>query len=292
MKKILIPLFAVLCSVSAANAAESFDMNRVSAAEIKASVSPSSSEAENEMLYQAGAAERAKILKEALKYVKAEKGRPAPVSAFLSPAPAGLENTAAYSALREKNAGFINNVGYWREQMKGNYSNLSYVLRMNDLTTANILLNYMRRDHWSIINEISAIKENNLKAAAWPRKQTNDQLYAAGAGERETILSQAAVYSDLKGRDVPQNAFVSPTPAGIADAAGYERLRAKNEGFIGNIQYWRCQLEGNYGNLQDAVRANDLGTARILLDYMKKDSGGLDNEIRAVERNNAKAEQF
>jgi hypothetical protein len=292
MKNILIPLFSALCFISMAQAADNFEINRLSAADLKASAAGISSEAENEMLYQAGAAERARILKEALKYVKAEKSRPALPNAFLSPAPANIENAARYSALREKNAGFISNLGYWKEQMKGNYSNLEYVLRMNDLTTANILLNYMRRDHWAIINERAAIKENNLKAAAWPRKQSNEQLYAAGAGEREAILAQAAAYSDLEGRDVPKSSFMNPTPAGIAYPGGYEELRAKNEGFIGNIQYWRYQLEGNYENLKDAVRANDLETARILLNYLKKDSRDLDNEIRAVERNNAKAEQF
>ncbi len=304
MKNLIIPLFTALCFVSAGNAADNFTINGVSAAQIKVSLKGTAAdvplpqkqvtpaEAENERIYQAGASERANIKKEALRYVTAEKSRSVPVNAFLSPAPAGIEKPAEYAALKEKNDGFIRNVGYWQEQIKGNYSNLVYVLSKNDLTTANILINYMRHDHWSIIGEIDAVNENNRKAAAWPRKQGNEQLYSAGATEREAILSQAAVCASLEGRDVPKSAFVFPTPAGTADPAGYERLRAKNEGFIGNIQYWRYQLEGNYGNLKDDVRANDLETSRTLLNYMKRDSADLDNEIRAVERNNEKAAEF
>jgi len=304
MKNILIPLFTALFFVSAANAGDNFAIDRVTAAQLKASLKGTAAEvpvpqkqispadAENERLYQAGAGERAKILKEARQYVKAEKERSAPVNAFLFPAPQGIEKVEEYSALREKNEAFIRNIGYWQEQIKGNFSNLVYVLQVNDLSTANILLNYIRHDHWAIVNELGVLNDNNLRAAAWPRKAGNEQLYSAGSGERESILAAAAVYVKLDGRDVPKSAFVSPTPAGISDAASYEGLRAKNEGFIGNIQYWRYQLEGNYGNLKDAVKANDLETARLLLNYMKKDSSDLDNEIRAVERNNDKAGQF
>ena len=300
MKKIIIPLFSILCLATAAKAADNFTVNTISADEIKASIKvintvipapkPAAlTAAQNNQLYNSGAVRRAKISREALRYVNAEEARTAPKNAFLSPTPAGVANPAEYAALREKNAGFIRNIGYWQEQVRSNYPNLRGALRVNDLATANILLNYMRHDHFAVTGEIAAIQENNRKAAAWPMKETNEQLYNAGAVERASILAQAAAAADLTGRDKPRNAFEEPTPAGTANVARYEELRGKNAAFINNIEYWRNQLEGNYGNLKDAVRVNDLETARILLNYLKKDSADLDNEIKAVERNNAEA---
>ena len=303
MKSTIITLFSLLSLAAFAGAADKSAINAISAEDIRASMRAIASEVpapkkvalsqtENEQLYLAGTAERTRIAKEAGQYVKAEKDRASLTNAFVSPAPAGINNPAEYEALGQKNEAFIRNVGYWQEQIKGNSSNLSGALRANDLATADILINYMRHDHWAIVNETAAIMENNRKAAAWPMKQTNDQLYTAGAGERAKILAQAAVYADLTGRDMPKNAFESTTPAGTADAAKYEELRSKNAGFIGNIEYWRNQLEGNYGNLKDAVKANDLETARILLNYIKKDSADLYNEIKAVELNNAEADKL
>jgi len=300
MKKILIPLFSALCFCTGAGAVENFPIAAMSISDVKAAISDRAIQSpaprrqvltasENQQLYLAGTAERARLAKEASQYVKAEKERAALTSAFLAPTPAGVKDPAAYAALREKNEKFIRNTDYWQEQIKGNYSNLLYSLRVNDLATSDILINYMRRDHLAIINEIAAIQENNRKASNWPMKPTNEQLYNAGAQERASILEQAAVCADLDGRDVPKNAFVTPAPAGTSDPARYEALRAENAGFIGNIEYWRYQLEGNYGNLKDDIKANDLETSRILLDYMKKDSAALDNEIKAVERNNAEA---
>lgn len=300
MKKILLPLFSLLCLASGASAGDSFTINSISFSELKTSLAGTTAEvpaplkvalppSENQQFYLAGAAERSRISKEARQYVKDEKERAAVPNAFISPTPAGLKDPALYVELREKNESYIRNVGYWREQIKGNYSNLAGALRVNDLSTSDILINYMRHDHWSIISEIGAIQENNRKAANWPLKPTNEQLYAAGAQDRASILEQAAVCAGLAGRDVPKSAFETPTPAGTANTARYEELRAKTAGFIGNIEYWRNQLEGNYGNLKEDVKANDLETGRILLNYMKKDSADLDNEIKAVERNNAEA---
>ena len=302
MKRTIITLLSLvsLAAGAGAGAADKAAINAMSVEDVKAAMRALSTEApspkktaltqdENEKLYQAGTAERTRMAKEARQYVKAEKERPPLANAFLSPAPAGVKNPAEYEALGQKNEAFIRNVGYWQEQIKGNSSNLFGALRVNDLATADILINHMRHDHWAIVNETAAIQENNRKAAAWPMKQTNEQLYNAGAGERAEILEQAAACADLTGRDVPKSAFESTTPAGTTDAAKYEELRSKNAGFIGNIEYWRNQLEGNYGNLKDAVKANDLETARILLNYMKKDSADLDNEIKAVESNNAEA---
>ena len=300
MKNMIIALFSILCLCARANAGENFPPAAMTASDIKAAIGTSSIRVpapqrqvltayENQQLYLSGAAERARLDKEARLYVKAGKERPALASAFISPTPAGVKDPAAYAALREKNDKFIRNAAYWREQINGNYGNLSYALRVNDLATSDILINHMRRDHWAIINETAAIEENNRKASHWPMRLTNEQLYGAGARERASILEQASVCADLEGRDVPKNAFVTPAPAGTADPAGYEELRAKNAGFIANIEYWRYQLEGNYANLKDDIKANDLETSRILLEYMKKDSAALDNEIKAVEQNNAEA---
>ena len=300
MKRILIPLLSVFCFSTVAGAGESLPVNAISVSDIKTALSGTAAEVsaprkealtadENQQLYLAGAAKRARISKEAKQYVKAEKERAIVNNAFLLPTPAGVKDPAKYGALREKNGDFIENVAYWQEQIKSNYSNLAYAVRVNDLTTANILINYMRQDHWAVINEVAAINENNRKAANWPLNPSNEQLYNAGAQDRASILEQAALCADLKGRDVPKNVFISPAPAGTLNTGVYEKLREKNAGFIGNIEYWRYQLEGNYGNLKEAVQANDLETARILLDYMKKDSADLDNEIKAVELNNAEA---
>lgn len=301
MKNLIAALLTLAC-FSAGAFAENFSIAALTAADIKASQRVASEEPrpgkevmsaeENEKIYLLGAAERARILKEARHYVKAEKELQAPVNAFLSPAPAEAADQAAYAALREKNAGYLRNVGYWREQVKSLSPNLEYALGVNDLATANILINHMRHDHYAIAGETEAIRENNRKARNWPMKPSNEQLYQAGAQERAAILAQAAACAGLEGREIPENAFLEQAPAGTADLAGYAALREKNADFIGNITYWRYQLEGNYGNLKEAVKANDLETARILLGHLKADSAALDNEIEAVERNNEQARKF
>lgn len=298
MKRIFLQLLSVLCFAAAAAAADNFPITAVSAEEIRAALRAKNSQAPdprtaapdaNQQLYMAGAAERARLGKESRQYVEDEKKRPAVRNAFMSPAPAGVKDPEGYAALGEKNENLLRNVGYWKEQIKGNSSSLAGALRVNDLATANILINHMRHDHWAIISEIDAIQENNVRAETWGMKPTNDQLYSAGEQERAAILEQAAACASLEGRDVPKSDLVSPTPAGIADAAKYEELRARNAGFIDNIEYWRSQLEGNYANLKEDIKANDLETARILLNYMIKDSASLDNELKAVQRNNAEA---
>lgn len=297
MKNFLLPAFSAMLLASAA-AAGDFPINQVSVNDLKSSIKGTAqvsdpkttlSPEENQKLYLAGAPERARILKEANKYALAEKKRAKVESAFVTPTPAGLVNPQVYEQVRERNAGFVGNVSYWQEQIRSVHGNLAYAVKMNDLETANILLGHMRHDHYAIENEVSAIEENNRKARAWPRKPTNEEQYQAGAGERASILAQAAAAADLTGRDAPESAFVTPTPAGVADTARYDELREKNAGFISNIEYWRNQLTANHANLKEAVKVNDLETARTLLDYIKKDSAALTNEIKAVEKNNAEA---
>jgi hypothetical protein len=295
MKLIFTALLPMFCLTAAVNAGQDFSLDSVSASDVN-SKTPAQQRAlaaeENERIYQAGAAERARIAKEAAKYFKAEGKLQTPRSAFRSPTPAGIKTPDEYAALREKNAGFIRNVEYWRGQIKSAYPNLEEALKVNDISTADILLNHMRHDHWAIVSEIDAIHANNRSAESWPMELSNEELYNAGAQERAAILAQAGLYANLDGRDLPRNAFVSPTPAGTADAARYAELRDKNAGFISNIEYWRNQLTGNHANLVDDVKANDLKTSRILLEHMRKDSEALDNELKAVERNNEEAAKF
>lgn len=288
---------SALLLAGAASAGE-FPITEVSVGDMKSSLKGTAQEPaargsdENERLYQAGAAARAKVLKEGRKYFLAEKKRAKTQSAFATPTPEGLANQQVYAQLREKNAGFVSNVAYWQEQVRTLYPRLTYAVKVNDLATANTILGHMRDDHFAIENEVAAIEDNNRKARAWPRQPTNEEEYQAGAGERASILAQAAAAADLEGRGAPENAFVSPTPASVANKARYEELREKNAGFLRNIEYWRNQLPANHSSLKEAVGVNDLKTARILLDYLKKDSAALTNEIQAVQKNNDEASRL
>jgi len=189
---------------------------------------------------------------------------------------------SAYAKMRAKNAAFISNIEYWRNQLTSNYANLQDDLKVNDLQTSRTLLGYMKQDSASLDNELAAVNSNNAKARHWPKQLSNEQLYQAGAQERADIAAQAAVYADLGNRAVPVNALKTAGPQ-FAD------LSDKNDEFIGNIEYWRNQLTANYANLQEDLKVNDLETARTLLNYMKQDSASLDNEIAAVQANNRKA---
>ncbi len=159
MKLILIPLFSVLCLAAGADA--------------QVPQKQALTAAQNEQLYQAGYAERNRITKEADQYLNAETERAAVSNDFKIKNPKDMENPKLYMELSEKNDGFIGNVDYWQTHMKAIHTNLLGALGVNDLATARILIKYMRDDHWAIINEVAAIKENNLKAKEWPYKVYN-----------------------------------------------------------------------------------------------------------------------
>ena len=235
----------------------------------------------NEAQYQSGAQERARVSAEARQYADLT-GRDLPESAFETPAPAGIMSPSSYAKMRSKTAGFISNINYWREQLTANYANLEEYLKANDLETSGRVLKLMQEDSAALDNELRAVKTNNLKAKHWPKKLSNEEQYQSGVSERAGITSQSAVYADLEGRDIPVNELKN---AGLA----FAQLSEKNDAFISNIVYWREQLTGNHGNLLEALKVNDLSTARTLLNYMKQDSDSLDNEIAAVQANNKKA---
>lgn len=284
------------CSTSFASAGASFDANQTKAAAAKVPTAVG-----NEEAYEAGAAERAKILSEA-KPCADLKGREKPANAFGKTTPANLLDAAGYDKLRERNEAFLGNIEYWRNQLPSNYKNLLYAVEVNDLETARNLLGYMKKDSAALDNEIAAIKLNNRKAQAWPAKPAtaaaaatpaktddNEKLYAAGAKERALLSAECEVYSNLKGRQAPRSAFKTPTPSGLMNVKEYEALRIRTDGFIRNVNYWNTQLAEAAKRVEDAIRVNDLATARRLRDMMMKDSADLDNELGAIARNNRQA---
>jgi len=89
-----------------------------------------------------------------------------PPTAFAGAAPAGA-GKARYKALRDKNAAFIGNIEYWRNQLTANHENLKAAVEANDLDTARTLLGYMKKDSDSLTNEIKAVEANNAEAAGF-----------------------------------------------------------------------------------------------------------------------------
>ncbi len=243
--------------------------------------------AQNEALYQAGARDRAMIAAECEVYSNLD-GRQAPKSAFKTPAPADLMNVKEYEALRTKTEGFIRNVNYWNMQLSEASKRVSEAIRVNDLATASRLRDMMKKDSADLDNELKAVVANNRLAAAWPKNLSNQQRYEAGAKERDAIREQALSFGDVDDRKAPANAFRAAVPSG-ADSAKWNSMREKNDAYASNIEYWRNQLVANHKNLLYALEVNDLETARILRDHMKKDSAALDNEIAAMRKLNAQA---